>query len=443
MSNAVDVQLAAFGVAQVIVILKEIPTPAAAVKMSAALAAATPVAAARSAKSVQTVVMELAKHFRFSERGPDTALALEATSRNEKSVGASWFKKAKSAANPTPAARYFPNLGVMFGTVDKAGLDHLQANDRVANVTAPPVMSLIRPVAAAAVKPAKQFTWGIKRLKADRLHKAGGTGAGVIVGHLDTGADGTHPALKKAFHAFAEFDDFGFQVSPDPAPHDSAEHGTHTAGTIAGRTATGHAIGMAPEALLASAMVIESGNATARILAGMDWIIGQGARILSMSLGFRGFTEDFLALTQLLRTKGVLPVFAVGNEGAGFSRSPGNYAEALSVGAMGPDETVAEFSCSQQFARPDNPLVPDVVAPGVGVVSAKPTGGYQKMDGTSMATPHIAGLAALLMGAEPSKTIDEIEQAIFDSCTPLAGEPQDRQNRGVPDAVKALELLQE
>lgn len=194
-----------------------------------------------------------------------------------------------------------------------------------------------------------------------------------------------------------------------PSPHDTDEHGTHTAGTIAGRTSAGRAIGVAPEALLANAIVIEGGNATARILAGMDWVIGQGATILSMSLGFRGFQEDFLAVTQTLRERGILPVFAVGNEGPGTSRSPGNYAEALSVGAMDANDQVADFSGSQRFDRPDNPLVPDLVAPGVAVISAKPGGGFQEMDGSSMATPHIAGLAALLMQAAPAATIDGIE----------------------------------
>ena len=173
----------------------------------------------------------------------------------------------------------------------------------------------------------------------------------------------------------------------------------------------------------------------------MDWIIAEGARILSMSLGIRGYRDDFLALTQLLRARGVLPVFAVGNEGAGTSRSPGNYVEALSVGAMGANDRVPDFSSSQTFDRQDNPLVPDVVAPGVNVISAKPGGGYQSMDGSSMATPHIAGLAALLMEAAPHASIDEIEQAIFDSCQQLPSETKDRQNRGVPDALQAITAL--
>src|SRR5262249_52282760 len=154
----------------------------------------------------------------------------------------------------------------------------------VAEVVAPVVLRPVRPInvtpiaLAATVRTA--YTWGVNRLKADQLHKQNLTGAGIIVGHLDTGADGKHAALRDAFHAFAQFDDMGLQVTPAPDPFDSGEHGTHTAGTIAGRTTMGRAIGMAPGAKLASAMVIEGGNTTARILGGMDWIIGQGARIL-------------------------------------------------------------------------------------------------------------------------------------------------------------------
>lgn len=185
--------------------------------------------------------------------------------------------------------------------------------------------------------------------------------------------------------------------------------------------------------------MIEGGDVIARVLAGMDWVIGQGAKILNMSLGLRGYVGDFLPLTQLLRQKGVLPVFAVGNEGAGTSRSPGNYDESLSVGAMDSSERVAGFSSSQQFA---SWTVPDIVAPGVDVISAKPGGGFQQMSGSSMATPHIAGLAALLWSAVPGATVDQIEQAIFGSCIQLPTQPAARQNRGVPDAVAALATLQ-
>lgn len=78
------------------------------------------------------------------------------------------------------------------------------------------------------------------------------------------------------------------------------------------------------------------------------------------------------------------------------------------------------------------------VAPGVDVVSAAPGGGYQAMNGTSMATPHVAGLAALLMEAAPNASIDDVERAIFRSCDRPAGMPRSRGNRGIPDAEVAL-----
>ena len=447
MADTLEDQFKAYGIAQVLVILKDMPSATAAAPLG--LAAAIPVTASRMiAAHAVPVVRKLARHFRTSEYSADSGIALQASARNIESAGEHWYKHAEIKSDPTPPMRYFPHLGIMLGTVDRRGATALANHPQVSDVVAPPVLRpirpvVIKPVALLAASAQPTYTWGIRRLKADQLHAQGITGAGVVVGHLDTGADGSHPALQNAFQAFAQFDNFGFQVSPTPDPPiDSGEHGTHTAGTIAGRDSDGHRIGMAPDAKLASAMVIEGGNTTARILAGMDWIIGEKARILSMSLGYPGYTEDFLPLTQLLRSKGVLPVFAVGNEGPGTSRSPGNYPEALSVGAMDNTEHVADFSSSRRFNRPDNPLVPDLVAPGVDVISAKPGGGFQSMDGSSMATPHIAGLAALLMSKVPGATIDEIETAIFDSCTQLPGESVERQNRGVPDAVKALGLLE-
>jgi subtilisin len=310
----------------------------------------------------------------------------------------------------------------------------------VKKVIGAPQFSLIRPVASAAAKLSSKNTWGIEFLKVPKLWDQGLSGKGITIGHLDTGADGKHPALKGAFAAFAEFDSFGVQVSPAPKPHDTDDHGTHTAATIAGRPIQGRSVGVAPKSLLASAIVIEGGNVIARILGGMDWAISQNVRILSMSLGLRGFVDDFLDITKILRSKNVLPVFAVGNEGPGTSRSPGNYGESLSIGAHDQKGAIATFSSSQRFIRTDDPLVPDIVAPGVEVVSAKPGGGFQTLSGSSMATPHIAGLAALLFEAKPSATAAEVEKALFNSAR-LGSILRSRGNRGIPDAVVALATL--
>ena len=364
------------------------------------------------------------QHFTHAENSQTSALAAAVGARR----------------GAVPPGRYYPNLGVLLGTVTRDGLAALRSDRRVRRVASAPPIRLIRPVSRKAAKLRDKFTWGIERLGIPALWKEGLSGKGIRVGHLDTGADGKHPALKEAIASFAEFDWLG-RKTQDTTPRDTQDHGTHTAGTIAGRPIAGRTIGVAPKADLCSAIVIEGGDVVARVLGGMDWVVGQGCKVLSMSLGFPGFWDDFLQLTRILRQRGVLPVFAVGNEGPGTSRSPGNYAEALSVGASAADDAVADFSSSDRFQRRKDPVVPDLLAPGVGVVSAMPGGGYQSMSGTSMATPHVAGLAALLWEAKPAATVSQVEKAIFEACVRLEGVPVARQNRGVPVAQRALDRL--
>jgi subtilisin family serine protease len=310
-------------------------------------------------------------------------------------------------------------------------------------VVAAPELSLIRPHVQPARLRSPPSNWGIKRLRVQELWAAGFTGEGVLVGHLDTGFDPTHPALKGALKDFAEFDMAGDMVPGAKAweSDPNVPHGTHTAGTIAGRTVKGQVIGVAPAAKLVSGMVIEGGQVIDRVLAGMDWVLSKGARILSLSLGLRGFTPAFQVVTDSLRKKNVLPIFAVGNEGPNTSRSPGNYANVISVGACNINGRVWDESSSQKFNRSDDPLVPDLVAPGVDILSCISNGKYDRWNGTSMATPHVAGLAALLLQAKPTATADELERAIFESCSRPAGMSRARANRGVPDAVAALTHL--
>jgi subtilisin len=405
---SVSSTLKAVGVAQVIVTLKGVPPG-----NGAALAAAKP------------DIQHVTRHFRRSENSRPGALAMAAGRRQ-----------------PPAACRVYKNLGVILGTVDEKGYKGLKEDPSVKAVNEAPQISLIKPVAATVATAVTGPTWGIKRLNVEKLWAQGITGAGVLVGHLDTGVDGKHPAFKGgAIAKFAEFDDLG-EIVPNAKAHDSDEHGTHTAGTIVGRPVKGSKFGVAPGAQLASAMVIEGGDVIARILGGMDWIVGEGARILSMSLGLRGFHEEFLPLMQAIRNRGILPVIAVGNEGPGTSRSPGNYDIVLSVGAGNDQDAVADFSSSQRFVRPGDPLVPDVVAPGVETLSALPGGAFGEFSGSSMATPHIAGLAALLWQAKPGATVDEIEAAIFKSCKRPSTMPSARANRGLPNAVDALAILQ-
>ena len=175
MSNSIQEQISALGNVQVIVVLKSVPVAIGAAKASAALAAAIPVVASRAiTRFAEAVVMELSKCFRTSELSEDTALAMAFKARKVKSAGATWYQHAAAPTDATPPVRFFPNLGLMLGTVDQNGLDALTAHASVERILAPPVLSLIRPVAVAAARPKTATTWGIRRLKADELHKRGG-----------------------------------------------------------------------------------------------------------------------------------------------------------------------------------------------------------------------------------------------------------------------------
>jgi subtilisin len=191
-----------------------------------------------------------------------------------------------------PKVRVYPHLGLALGYVDREGADALVADSRVHTVVPAPEISLVRPVfARAGASPSAAPTWGIKRLRIPELWAAGYTGKGVLVGHLDTGIDGTHPALRPAIEEFAEFDMTGELVrgkKPRDSDRSTPAHGTHTAGTIAGRATAKGTVGVAPDAKLMSGMVIEGGQVIDRILSGMEWVASKGVRILSMSLGIRG-----------------------------------------------------------------------------------------------------------------------------------------------------------
>jgi subtilisin len=324
--------------------------------------------------------------------------------------------------------------------VDSQGAAALRNDSRVKSVQLAPEISLIRPIAEVAASAPREITWGIRRMRVPELWAAGITGKGALIGHLDTGVDASHPTLEGALAAFAEFDLAANEV-PRAKPRDSETHGTHTAATIVGRPVSRGAVGVAPQARLASAMVIEHGDVIGRIIAGLEWAVSKEVRVVSASLGLRGFNPAFQEVIDALRRLDILPVFAIGNDGPNTSRSPGNYDSVLSAGAMGEDETIPWFSGSNAFDRPHRALVPDLVAPGVGVLSAAPNGGWLESDGTSMAAPHVAGLAALLLQAKPDARAEDLENAILESCRLPNSMHKPRGNHGVPDAVAAYEAL--
>ena len=303
-------------------------------------------------------------------------------------------------------------------------------------------------------------TWGLKELDIPKLWDTT-RGAGINVAVLDTGVHGVHPVLSGRVKKFLTVGSSGRAlVAHGDQALDMGQHGTHVCGTIAGdKTASGLSIGVAPDATLLAACVL-AGNATvATVIQGISWAVEEGAHVVNLSLGFHYYEPHFAVLLDvLIQQYGVLPVVSVGNEGYGRTSSPGNAPNALSVGAIERLPTgatdVAAFSSGASLvsAGPGgSPLVtkPDVVAPGVAVYSSIPpentrkgTVEYAYMDGTSMAAPHVAGVAALLMATRPRAPVSDIARVLKETAKhPLGGRPDNRWGHGVIEPHDALRAL--
>lgn len=344
-----------------------------------------------------------------------------------------------------PPYRVYWDLGVVVVPLDHEGAKSMAGEAWVRSIGLPPRQSLIRPLDSVdAAAPTSTVAWGLQRLRIPELWERGLTGKGVRIGHLDTGVDPDHPALAGAISKFSELDSLGDPV-PNAAMRDSSNHGTHTAGTMVGRPVGGRSFGVAPAARLVSAMCVDGdnveGDAGERLYGGMEWALRKRARVVNLSAGIVEYWEDFEDIVAILRSRNILPVVAVGNEGPNTSRSPGNYPNVLSVGFFDRNDGVHPHSSSDRVEERHNALVPDLVAPGDRILSCVPHGKFRRMTGSSMATPHVSGLAALLFEARPDATAREVEAAIINSCGRADGMSKERANHGIPDAVKALNAL--
>ncbi len=266
-----------------------------------------------------------------------------------------------------------------------------------------------------AVQENKGSSWGINKIGALSAWGAyNARGKGVKIALLDTGVDKEHPDLRGKIGNWAEFDRNGKEV-PNSQAYDSDRHGTHCAGTLVGGNASGSWIGVAPEAELFAALVLKGKYGTdAQILAGIEWAIQQKVDVISMSLG--GVTLDWEvpdSYTEAIISAlvaGIPVVTAIGNEGNQTTGTPGNDYFALSVGATDYRDLPAGFSGgrshviteSNYIARENLPLVyskPELSAPGVAINSSIPGNEWSAFNGTSMATPHVAGAIALLLSS--------------------------------------------
>lgn len=255
---------------------------------------------------------------------------------------------------------------------------------------------------------------------APQAWEKGFTGKDVTVAVLDTGVDETHPDLAGAVVESKNFSD-------SDTTDDRLGHGTHVASTVTG---AGKYQGIAPDSKIVNGKVLGDygGGRESDIIAGMEWAATK-AKIINMSLGSswpdEGTDPMSLALNRITAQTGALFVVAAGNSGGPIG-SPGSADAALTVGAVNRDDTLAEFS-SRGPRWTNNAIKPDITAPGVDIVAAKAKNGqigtpvgdaHVALSGTSMATPHVAGAAAILASKNPAWKAEDIKAALMNSAKP-------------------------
>ena len=303
------------------------------------------------------------------------------------------------------------NVGAVFGTMDEARLSELNADSNVAFIEADKFVKLQSTrdgvaIAASAMR-AQSVPWGITRVMAPDAWALGFTGAGVKVGMMDSGGDPTHPDLVWAGGYNANTGG----TSPSDWADDVAScggHGTHVAGTVAARDNGIGVVGVAPDvSLYALKVFVDIGGTcgawvSAQILA-VQWAVSQGIRVVSASLGgSSGFA--YQTEVQAAADAGTFFVAAAGNDNGGAVEAPAAFAASIAVSSLSSSNTVSSFSSV-------GPQI-EVGAPGEGVLSTLPGGTYGTKSGTSMATPHVTGVVALLVQQNPGITLAGVRQAL-------------------------------
>ncbi len=304
----------------------------------------------------------------------------------------------------------------------------------------------------------KTVEWNILRVRADSCWMAGYTGQGIIIGHIDTGVDTSHLALKNKWLSPYWFDG----VYGQPSPYDNDGHGTHTMGTICGGDGLGpfqDDIGVAPDVKFVTAKGFSGG------IGYYEWIDPcmqkivdwkeSGVDIRAVSNSWSGGRLDlhFWPIILTWKSMGIFPVFSNGNSGPnyGTANTPGNYPTVIGVGATDISDVIANFSSRgpapdespwndpQYWYRPDwNLIKPDISAPGVYVRSSVPGGGYQAWSGTSMACPHVTGAVAILLQKNPNLTPNDLYTILVNSARQVEPCPNFDYGWGILNIYKAL-----
>ncbi|MFC4735972.1 S8 family serine peptidase [Bacillus daqingensis] len=265
----------------------------------------------------------------------------------------------------------------------------------------------------AEVQAMQTVPYGVSQVQAPDVHRFGYFGQGVRVAILDTGIDANHQDLN-VYGGHSVFSSW-----PDSNPYiDNDGHGTHVAGTVAALNNSVGVLGVAPQARLYAVKVLDQNGSgsNAGIAQGIEWSILNNMDIVNMSLGGPTDSSILRAYSDYAYNQGLLLIAAAGNSGnaSGTGDSvgyPAKYDSVMAVGAVDANNNRASFSST-------GPAV-EIAAPGVSIQSTYPNNGYRSLNGTSMAAPHVAGVAALLMHYRPNYSAQQVRSVLNNSAQPL------------------------
>lgn len=330
---------------------------------------------------------------------------------------------------------YWINASASFDVTPR-GLEILSKKASITRIYANQRIFYDHPVSSGFTRPLKTMPYDFAETGMDRLlaEKPDINGRGVVIGHVDTGVDGKHPALQGKIISF-----YNANTGKPSEPFDADQHGTHTAGTMVGGNRTDMMFGMAPEAKLVSTAALSGYE---DMLKGMQFMLSPGAgiplpRAVSNSWNCGGATgaqrELFYKAISGWEAAGVLPVFSAGNAGPN-PRSitpPHEHPLAFAIGATDQKGMKASFSSvGPGVFQGQETKKPDVTAPGVDIVSSLPGGKMGKMSGTSMSAPHMGGATALVFQVNPALTPEQT-RALFIR----TAQPRDAQGKPGPAGV--------
>jgi len=352
-------------------------------------------------------------------------------------------------------------------------IDQLAARSDVASIRPDEQWEIPVPFPGTKEPGVAAVEWGVNRVHAPDVWSQFGTrGEGIVVASIDTGVQFNHPALVGQYRGLQPDGSFDHNynwydpahICPSGAPCDNAGHGTHTMGTMVGDDGGSNQIGVAPGATWIAAKGCESGScSSSSLLASGQWMLAPtdlngenpspDLRPQIVNNSWVGGTSNpfYRATVQAWRDSGIFPAFANGNSGpaCGSASVPAAYPESFGVGAVNISDNIAGFSSRGPATFFGGIVKPDVSAPGVNVRSSVPFNSYGLMSGTSMATPHVSGVVALVWSALPGligdipATIDLLDASAdtrsSSACGPV-GPPNNVYGWGIVNALAAVQL---